>query len=131
MDPNIQTESGINAVAFANADFQVRWTYDDGGEFGWGAGIDNFCLDTNSLGVNDNEIAKFDYYPNPATNTINLSADSNIDTVVIYNLLGQKVLDQNVNSVNTKLDISTLSSGNYIMRVSIDGQVGSYKVIKR
>jgi hypothetical protein len=44
LDPDIQSVSGIDATAFANANFQVRWTYDDGGGWGWYAGIDNFCL---------------------------------------------------------------------------------------
>ena len=46
LNPNIQTEVDIDATAFANADFQVRWTYDDGGgdTWGWHAGIDNVCL---------------------------------------------------------------------------------------
>jgi len=44
LDPDIQTET-IDASAYANANFQVRWTYDDnGGEWGWGAGVDNFLL---------------------------------------------------------------------------------------
>jgi len=42
--PNIQTERNIDATAFANADFQVRWTYDDANKWGWHAGVDNFCL---------------------------------------------------------------------------------------
>ncbi|AFL81539.1 regulatory P domain of subtilisin-like proprotein convertases [Aequorivita sublithincola DSM 14238] len=41
--PNIQTES-IDASAFANAAFQVRWTFDDLGGWGWAAGVDNFDL---------------------------------------------------------------------------------------
>ncbi len=44
LDPDIQTES-IDVSAYANASFQVRWTFDDnGGEWGWGAGVDNFLL---------------------------------------------------------------------------------------
>ncbi len=44
LDPDIQTES-FDVSAFANAAFQVRWTFDDNnGEWGWGAGVDNFLL---------------------------------------------------------------------------------------
>ncbi len=43
LNPNIQTES-IDVSAYANAAFQVRWTYDDLGGWGWGAGVDNFEL---------------------------------------------------------------------------------------
>jgi len=256
LDPDIQTESGIDATAFANADFQVRWTYDDnGGEWGWYAGVDNFCLshdggstgpsndecvdaiavncgDTvvgetntatdsgsnpaadvwytwtstvagetvnlsfcdggtdydslvrvfdacggtelisnddfcglqsevewvadgsstyyimvegfntatgnfsmavtcNTAGTDENAIAGFNYYPNPATSTINLSAQSNIETVAIYNILGQKVVDQDVDAINTSINVSNLSVGTYVMKVSVDGQIGTYKVVKK
>jgi hypothetical protein len=37
------TNSGpIDVLAYANADFQVRFTYDDEGSWAWGAGVDNF-----------------------------------------------------------------------------------------
>src|SRR5690606_5131143 len=39
----IQTES-IDVSAFVNATFQVRYTFDDLGGWGWGAGVDNFLL---------------------------------------------------------------------------------------
>ncbi len=45
LDPDIQTES-FDVSALANAAFQVRWTFDDNnGEWGWGAGVDNFLLE--------------------------------------------------------------------------------------
>ncbi len=47
--PNIQTES-IDASAYVNAAFQVRWTYDDLGQWGWGAGVDNFLLSYDAVG---------------------------------------------------------------------------------
>jgi len=131
LDPNIQTEQDLDATAFANADFQVRWTYDDAGAWAWHAGVDSFCMKLNTLGTADNEIAGFEYYPNPANNSLNLSARTNIDSVIIYNILGQKVIDQNVDSMSTTLDVSTLSSGTYIMRVTAGGQVASYKIVKR
>ncbi|WP_339832618.1 proprotein convertase P-domain-containing protein, partial [uncultured Altibacter sp.] len=40
------TNSGVlDMLPFANADFQVRFTYDDEDDFAWGAGVDNFQLD--------------------------------------------------------------------------------------
>ena len=43
------TNSGdIDGSAFANADFQVRFTYDDAGSWGWAAGVDNFMITVNT-----------------------------------------------------------------------------------
>jgi len=132
LDPDIQTES-LDVSAHANADFQVRWTYDDNnGEWGWHAGVDNFCLDhDHGIGVADNTIEGFSYYPNPANDTINLNAQGNIGTVTIFNILGQTVVDQNIDATSTQINVSNLSMGTYVMKVSVDGQVGTYKVIKR
>jgi len=35
----------IDGTALANTEFQVRWTYDDAGSWGWNAGVDNFQID--------------------------------------------------------------------------------------
>jgi len=36
-----------------------------------------------------------------------------------------------VNATSTQLDTSSLATGAYIMKVTVNGQVGTYKVIKR
>ncbi len=84
-----------------------------------------------TLGVNDNIIQGFDYYPNPATNTITVSSLDNIERVAIYNILGQKVHDQSINALTSQVNVSTLATGTYVMRVTVDGQVGSYKLVKK
>tara|TARA_R110000850_G_scaffold203228_1_gene329429 strand:- start:33576 stop:37487 length:3912 start_codon:yes stop_codon:yes gene_type:complete len=43
---NTTTEGPFDLLAFANSNFQVRYTYDDGGgSWAWGAGVDNFLLE--------------------------------------------------------------------------------------
>ena len=84
-----------------------------------------------NLGVSDNVIDGFNFYPNPASDAIILSALDNIETVVIYNILGQKVIDLNVDATNIQVNVSSLSTGTYIMKVSVNGQIGTYKVLKK
>jgi len=80
-----------------------------------------------------NQLQKFDFRfsPNPAKENINLSAIKNISKVEIYNLLGQKSMRVSVNAVRKTLNISELPTGIYIMQVTIDDVMGSYKIIKR
>lgn len=94
-------------------------------------GITDVTFDCEFLGVEDNQIAGFNYYPNPATEMINLSALDNIDNVILYNVLGQKVIDLNVDAVSTQLNVSNLSTGAYFMKVSVNGILGTYKIIKQ
>ena len=94
-------------------------------------GRTDITIDGTLLSVEDNTIDGFSYYPNPADNALTLRAIDNIENVAIYNILGQKVVDQTIGNVTTELDISALSTGTYIMKVSVNGEIGTYKVIKR
>ena len=90
-----------------------------------------FSLDiTCVLGTNDNTIEGFSFYPNPATDAINLNSTENIERVTIYNILGQKVIDQDINTTSSQLNVSNLVTGAYLMQVSVDGKTATYKVLK-
>lgn len=73
---------------------------------------------------------KFSYYPNPSSNQVNLSAEKNISKVELFNLLGQKVLSNTVNSSQKQLNIANLQKGMYLMEVSIDNAKKTFKIIK-
>lgn len=60
-------------------------------------------------------------YPNPAKESINIE-NANNSTVSVYNLIGELVLQENVNNTVYSLDISNLTEGTYI--VKIDGKEG-------
>ena len=83
------------------------------------------------MGTDDNAIQGFTYYPNPATDVLNLNSIETIDNVVIYNILGQQVLNDDVAATSGTLDVSNLAVGAYIMKVSVNGEIGTYKIIKR
>lgn len=85
-----------------------------------------------NLGVSDeNMLAGFSFYPNPTTDMINLNSDKNIESLSIYNLLGQQVFISKVGATSTGINVSHLRTGTYVMKVSIDGQIGTYKLIKQ
>ena len=83
-----------------------------------------------SLGNNSFDNANFTFYPNPVKNTLNLSYNKEISTVEIFNLLGQKVNSIVVNSNDSQIDMSNLSKGAYMVKVTSDNQVKTLKVIK-
>jgi hypothetical protein len=94
-------------------------------------GVTDIVIDGTNLGTEDITIEGFVYYPNPAGNTINLRAQENIERAAIYNMLGQKVLDQNVNAISSELNLSNLATGTYILQVSVNGQIGNYQILKK
>ncbi len=84
------------------------------------------------LGVGDAVVDGFTYFPNPTNNELNLDAGTrNIDSATIYNILGQTIVYQNVGTNSTRLDVSNLSVGTYIMKVVVEGEVGIYKIVKQ
>ena len=69
---------------------------------------------------------KFDLYPNPATDILNISMETELKSVEIYSLLGQKVLTSDQKQVN----VSNLSKGMYMVRVeNVEGSVSTQKLI--
>ncbi len=95
-------------------------------------GVTDIVIDGTNLGTEDNNtIEGFVYYPNPTQSTLNLRAQDNIESAVIYNMLGQKVFDQNVNATTSELNVSDLATGSYILQVSVNGQIGTYQILKK
>jgi hypothetical protein len=101
---------------------------------GFGAGVGNFTMEVTceeALSVGENTLEGFNFFPNPAQDVINLDARTGIENVTMFNLLGQKVLEQKVDGLSTyQLNVSTMAKGTYLMQVTSNGKTGVYRVIK-
>jgi pimeloyl-ACP methyl ester carboxylesterase len=88
----------------------------------------------NTLSNDDNIlITGLKAYPNPFTNQITIEANEPIYKVEIYNLLGQKVKDFEINNPSeSKIDIelSELAQGNYIAKVTTQNLILTIKINK-
>ena len=73
----------------------------------------------------------FTYFPNPVKNTLQLNAQSNIQNVSIFNMLGQEVLRTAPNNVNSTVDMSALQTGAYFVKVTINDRTETVRVIKQ
>lgn len=56
-------------------------------------------------------------YPNPVTDILNIETDMQVQTVTIFNVTGQVVREELVNMVNTRIDLSDLQKGVYIVQM--------------
>ncbi len=83
-----------------------------------------------SLSTDTFDATSFKAYPNPVKDILTLEYTTSISSVRIMNLLGQEVISRNINANDTKIDMSQLNSGAYIVNVVIDDKVQSIKVIK-
>lgn len=107
--------------------FQKNKTTSTGGE----VYLDDVVFEASTLGIDDLKAYSFNYSPNPVNDIINLSASKTIDNITLYNTLGQKAFETKVNALRSNLSISELPTGIYIMQVTIEDAIGSYKIIKR
>jgi len=70
-------------------------------------------------------------YPNPTSGIVNISYDNEISNVSVFNLLGQNVLNQEGNGLEMQLDLSTLSSATYFVKITSEGATKTIKVVKQ
>lgn len=68
--------------------------------------------------------------PNPVSNVLQITSRIQIESVAIYNLSGQLLMQKELNSLNGSLNLSYLSSGIYFANVSANGEIETFKIIK-
>ena len=112
----VDVTNGTSTVIglFSGGADQVSWTSVQGGTFG----------------ISENSLEGFAYYPNPTSGVLSLKSVNSIDSVAIYNLLGQRVIDTKIGATTSDINLSGLTAGTYIMKVVVNGQTGTFKVLK-
>jgi len=83
---------------------------------------------TEVLGLDSTEINSVSIYPNPTTSKWTVESSRVINTLTLFNLLGQKVLEQTVNDKKVNIDASNLKTGVYMLKVN---KTTLKRVIKR
>jgi len=121
------TTSVISGLTVGN-DYYIRvWDFNNND-----AGSSKFYLtDNNATDVEEYESLSFKYYPNPATDVLNVNAQNNVDVITLTNLLGQEVLKAQPAHTQTSLNISSLKQGVYLMKVKIGDKVSTVKIVKK
>src|SRR5690606_8755344 len=125
---------------YTNTDTLPLWQSPDGG-ISWSEYIDDFGAsyegimsiegECSELGISDLSSFDFAYYPNPVKDVLNISAKKNVESVSVFNLAGQKVMN-NAKVSNGQIDVNALTAGTYVFRVTLEGgQVETFKIIKK
>ena len=82
---------------------------------------------TNVLSTNQNQISGLQVYPNPTKNILNITTDLNsTKNVEIYDMIGKKVLVENTQS---QLNVSSLVTGMYIVKITEDGKTSTKRIV--
>ncbi len=91
--------------------------------------VDDIAV-TTTLATGQFDSLQFSYSPNPVKDVLSFSCEKNIDGIRLYNLLGQMVVSQTVNSGTAQVDMRGLPKGNYFVEVSSNNETKTVKVIK-
>lgn len=69
-------------------------------------------------GINHQKGTSISVFPNPATDYLRIEVGENINgTVALYNMVGTKVLSQQIQSENITLDLTKIKSGIYFLSI--------------
>ncbi|AZB26237.1 T9SS C-terminal target domain-containing protein [Chryseobacterium bernardetii] len=131
------------AATYAEKNDNTMWVTGDQccGEFGsnFSSGkhyplaiISGYCAES-VLATSDlpkkNDIMAF--YPNPVKNMLNISLDSKIEGVEVYEMSGKKIKDYtNVNNFQLKVSFSELLPAIYIVKIKTKNEVKTVKIVK-
>jgi hypothetical protein len=122
--------TGIGGLAAGtNYDFYVRdnCSNSQAVKSSW-AGPKSFT--TTSLGLKEQNLKGFKLYPNPTKNMLWMQSEKVLTQVKIFNLAGQELVNLKPNKANTSIDLSSLSTGFYFLKVATDLDSGIYKILK-
>jgi hypothetical protein len=79
----------------------------------------------------EGEVNLFSIYPNPASDILNINTTKQLESVTIFNQLGQEVYNLKTTAISNAIDISNLKKGLYIMNVRAEGKTQAIKFIKK
>ena len=82
-------------------------------------------------GVNDVNAINVSVYPNPTINNINIQSDEQITNVVVYNTLGQLVMNAAPDATNFSMETANLDAGIYFAKLSTEKGSKTVKFIKQ
>lgn len=89
--------------------------------------IDNIIIkDMDQLAVNDINKTQISIFPNPSYDFINIKSDAEIKSIKIYDIKGSLIKSDNL----SKIDISALPKGNYIISIETRSGIETKKFIK-
>ena len=87
----------------------------------------------NGLSVNTFSKSDFIVYPNPTNDSVLIALPGGFDsgTLIIYSILGQKVVEENIVKQSPIISMKALNPGTYLYQIQSNGFSKSGKIIKQ
>ena len=117
--------NGSGSVVVYDSNSEV--IYNSPGNYGAGGAV-SFIVNEVVLANNDTILNDVIMYPNPASSILNIENAEN-SSIDVYDLLGRVILSKNNISLNQQLNVSSLTSGTYLIKITNGNQVKTDKFI--
>lgn len=105
--------------------------YTGNGNSSYALGIDDFKVEyATNLSTIDFDRTDITYYPNPVKDVLNIVCFPGSSNTAVYNVVGQKVLENTSTASTAKIDMSALPKGTYIVKITSETHMKTIKVIK-
>ena len=131
-------EFDFSAITLANnnPNFKVRMRFDGADmtvDNGDEVRLNNIALmGESTLAVKDISVLDVvKVYPNPTYNFVNIEAQETIQNLALYDIYGKLIQQSIINSKSSRMDMGSLSSGIYFLKVYTGNQEQTLKLIKR
>ncbi|BAO74974.1 hypothetical protein WPG_0744 [Winogradskyella sp. PG-2] len=82
------------------------------------------------LSIEELENAIVRFHPNPTNGIVNITSKSVLKHIEVTNILGQILLSQSLNTLETKIDLQSFVAGNYFISLQTDNGSIIKRVIK-
>jgi hypothetical protein len=82
-----------------------------------------------NVGFFERNTASFNLFPNPANTSFNVSSESMIKSVIIYDVTGKVCREISGNDYQVNIDTDGLSNGLFLVRVKTDNGISSRKLL--
>jgi len=83
------------------------------------------------LGLNDFDLSRLKYYPNPVSDVLTVHYSEVITKVEVFDLNGRLVMTRNFEKPEVQLDFSALSAGTYMLNIQTKDNSQFVKVVKK
>ncbi len=90
-----------------------------------------FSLSGAVLNITPNKVDNLNILYNADNLSLSISTDKNIENVIVYDLLGNEILNKTPHQTSVQYDFSMLKKGIYLVKVSTATQTGVYKIIRQ
>ncbi|MEM7086324.1 MAG: T9SS type A sorting domain-containing protein [Bacteroidota bacterium] len=92
--------------------------------------LDNVIFGLPIIGIDDFSTVNFSIAPNPVQDLLNIKSDNSVDIVQVFDIFGKLVLSITPETIAPAINVSSLRSGVYFVKVTIGNASKTIKIIK-